>query len=163
MNTTLTTPKLTPNINNQIGHLHLFWDRHQNWCVTITFKIQFKEHVQVIKANKQNSMFDQQIIDTQHTYDKINNTMEALHIEKKGQLLNTLQGFQINNPPPKHQQMNNTSEDTHDPIFDLIINKKNNPATENLYPLPHSPHPFQHIHFLISYHHVTETTQHTQY
>jgi hypothetical protein len=47
-------------------------------------------------------MYAQHIIDTQHTYKRINNTMEALHIEKKGQLLNTLQWFQIYPPPNKN-------------------------------------------------------------
>jgi hypothetical protein len=43
--------------------------------------------------------------------------MEVLHIEKKGQLLNTLKRFHIYNVSKRKLQMNDTYQDTHNPIF----------------------------------------------
>jgi hypothetical protein len=48
--------------------------------------------------------------------------VEVLHVEKKGQLLNTLECFHIYNLSKQKQRMNYTFADTHKPIFDLIIN-----------------------------------------
>jgi hypothetical protein len=56
-----------------------------------------------------------------HTYGIINYTLEILYIEKKRQLLNTLEIFHIYNLNKLKKQMNDTFADTHNPIFDLII------------------------------------------
>jgi hypothetical protein len=47
------------------------------------FRTYFNEHIQAIKTNKPNSKFAQHVIDTQHTYDIIEKTMDILHIEEK--------------------------------------------------------------------------------
>jgi hypothetical protein len=49
-----------------------------------------EEHIQAIRTNRQNSKFAQHILDTGYTYNSIDQTTEILHIEKKGQKLNTL-------------------------------------------------------------------------
>jgi hypothetical protein len=56
--------------------------------------------------------FAQHILDTQHTYDTIEKTMDILHIEKKGPLLNMWERFYIHNLSVKKLQMNDTYKDT---------------------------------------------------
>jgi hypothetical protein len=60
-----------------------------------TFKTRYNEHVHAIKTNKQNSKYAEHTLDTGHTYSATNETLEMLHTEKKGQLLNTLEGYHI--------------------------------------------------------------------
>jgi hypothetical protein len=65
--------------------------------------------------------FAQHILDTGHAYNTIDETMKVLHIEKKGQKLNTLEHFQIYNLTKKSVQLNDTHTLTHNPIFDILI------------------------------------------
>lgn len=71
-----------------------------------------KKHIQTIKTNKQISKYS-----TQDTLDK---TLDILHIEKKGQSLNTLERLYINNLCKQRLQMNATFAAIHNSIFDLI-------------------------------------------
>jgi hypothetical protein len=59
------------------------------------FQTRYKEHIQAIKTNKPNFKYAQHILDTQQTYSNIKETMDILHIEKKGPLMNTLEQFHI--------------------------------------------------------------------
>jgi hypothetical protein len=58
-------------------------------------KICFKENIKAIKANEQNPKYAQHILDKGHKYGTVNKTLEILHIEKKGHLINTLEIFHI--------------------------------------------------------------------
>jgi predicted DNA-binding protein with PD1-like motif len=49
------------------------------------FKVRYKEHIHAIRSNKQNSKFAQHMLHTGQTYSTIDQTMEVLHIEKKGE------------------------------------------------------------------------------
>jgi hypothetical protein len=60
-----------------------------------TFKIRFKEHIKNINNNGQNSKFAQNVVDTTHEYGTTNQTMEILHIAKKGRALDTYERFHI--------------------------------------------------------------------
>jgi hypothetical protein len=53
--------------------------------------------IQAIRTNKPNFKYAQHILDTQQTYSNIQETMDILHIEKKGPLMNTLEQFHIYN------------------------------------------------------------------
>jgi hypothetical protein len=75
------------------------------------FRTRFREHIQAIRNNKPNSKFAQHILDTQHTYDTIEKTMDVLHIEKKGPLLNTWERFYIHSLSVQKRQMNYTYTD----------------------------------------------------
>jgi hypothetical protein len=44
------------------------------------FRTRYKEHTQAIRTNKPNSKYAQQILDTQHSYGTIEDTMDILHI-----------------------------------------------------------------------------------
>jgi hypothetical protein len=60
-----------------------------------TFRTRYKEHIRGIKTNGQKSKFGQHILDATHNYDTIEKTIEILHIEKKGRMLNPLESYQI--------------------------------------------------------------------
>jgi hypothetical protein len=47
------------------------------------FRAHFKEHLQVMQTNKSNSKFAQHVLDTQHTYDTVEKTMDILYIENR--------------------------------------------------------------------------------
>jgi hypothetical protein len=49
-----------------------------------------------------------------------NTTMEILHLDKKGQLMNTWERFHIHRLSRDDLQLNDTYTDTHNPIFTLI-------------------------------------------
>jgi hypothetical protein len=60
-----------------------------------TFETRFKEHIRDIRNNGQNSKFAQHILDTGHEYETIEKIIKILHIEKKGQMLDTYERFHI--------------------------------------------------------------------
>jgi hypothetical protein len=62
----------------------------------------------------------QHILDTGHEHNTIKDKMDILHIEKNGQLLNTLKHFHMYNLSKQKLRMNDTFTDTHNFIFDLI-------------------------------------------
>jgi hypothetical protein len=83
--------------------------------------MRYKEHIQAIKRDKQNSKYAQHILDMGHTYSTMDQILEILHKEKKGQSLNTLERAHICNLGKHRLQTNDTFTDTHNPIFDQII------------------------------------------
>jgi hypothetical protein len=60
-----------------------------------TFKTRFKEHIRDIKYNGQYPKFSPRIIDPGHEWDTMEKAMRILHIEKKGQMLNTYERLYI--------------------------------------------------------------------
>jgi hypothetical protein len=59
------------------------------------FKLRYKEHINAIRTNKQNSKYEQHILETRHNYDTMDQIMKILHVEKKGPKLNSLERFHI--------------------------------------------------------------------
>jgi hypothetical protein len=78
-----------------------------------TFKDKYREHIQAIRTNT--PKYAQHISDTGHAYYKMEETMDVIHIIRKGHVLNTLERFYIYDLSKKKLQMN----DTHNPIFDF--------------------------------------------
>jgi hypothetical protein len=58
-----------------------------------TFRIRYKQHINDIKTNEQNPKFAQHILDTQDSYNTIDQSIKILCKEKKGPKLNTLERF----------------------------------------------------------------------
>jgi hypothetical protein len=83
------------------------------------FKTRYKEHIHAIHTNK-TSKYAQHILETGHTYGTIEDTLNILHCEKKGPLLNTLEQFHIHRLTKDRSQLNDTYTDTYNHIFDLI-------------------------------------------
>jgi hypothetical protein len=71
----------------------------------------------------------------QHAYDTIEDTLDILHIERKGPLMNTLEWFHIYKLSKENMHMNDTYADTYNPIFNLITN-----YYKNTTPTPTPPH-----------------------
>jgi hypothetical protein len=106
-----------------------------------------------IQANGQNSEYAQHIIDTGHTYDTVNDTLEVRtsHREERSTTKH--------NRTVSREQTKRANEryiaDTRYPIFDLIINtlmqynEYFHILKEIPHPFSHPPHHHQHIHFLI--------------
>jgi hypothetical protein len=59
------------------------------------FKTRYKEHIQDIKSNNSKTGFSHHILSTGHAYDNIENTLEVLNFQEKGNYLNTLERFHI--------------------------------------------------------------------
>jgi hypothetical protein len=74
------------------------------------FKVWYKEHIQAIRTNKQNSKYAH-TFSMQDTHSTIDQTLEILQIEKKGQSLNTLECFHVYNLSKHKLHMNDTFTD----------------------------------------------------
>jgi hypothetical protein len=79
-----------------------------------TFKTIFKEHTRDIKNDGQNSKFTQHILDTGHEYETTEKTMKILHIEKKGQMLETYERFHIYEISKQNLQLNDNFTETYE-------------------------------------------------
>jgi hypothetical protein len=60
-------------------------------------------------------------VDTTHKYGTINQTMEILHIAKKGRALDTYEKFHIYEISKQNMQLNDNLIETYNPIYDVII------------------------------------------
>jgi hypothetical protein len=85
-----------------------------------TFKTRYKEHIQAIRSKNSNSGYSNHMLNTEHTYGSIADTMKVLKTEKKGKHLNTLEKYHIYKTSKEGLQMNDTYIDTHNPIFEVI-------------------------------------------
>lgn len=52
--------------------------------------------------------------------------MEILHIERKGQMLNTLENFYVYKTTKQGLQLNDALIDTYNPVFDILIEGSSN-------------------------------------
>jgi hypothetical protein len=109
------------------------------------FKDRYKEHIRSIRTNKPNTKYAQHILDTQHAYGPVSNTMYILlPIERKGQLMNTWERFHIYKLSSNILELNNTYTDIYNPIFNPIQNHCNwKINTDTPQPFPHSIPPPQ--------------------
>jgi predicted GIY-YIG superfamily endonuclease len=84
------------------------------------FQQRYKEHIHSIRTNNTSSKYAQHIIETQHAYGPIEDTMEVLHLDRKGQKLNTWERFYIYKLGKDGIQLNDTYADSYNPIFRLV-------------------------------------------
>jgi hypothetical protein len=112
-----------------------------------TFRIRHYKHNREILTNGQSSKCSPHILDMAHNYDTLDQTMKILHVERKGQMLNTLENYCTYMATKQILQMN----DTYNPIFNIVIkansnthnpqHTKPNPFQEPPPPWPHTPPP----------------------
>jgi hypothetical protein len=86
------------------------------------FKTRYKEHIRDIRNNRETSGYVQHILETGHSYGKMNDIMEVIKIEQKGSYLNTLENFHIFKLFKQGIQLNNISSNINNPIFNVIQN-----------------------------------------
>jgi hypothetical protein len=85
-----------------------------------SFRTRHREHIHAIRTNTTNSKYAQHILDTGHTYGNIEDTLNILHLQKKGPLMNTIEQYQIYKLSINNLQLNDTHTNTYNPIFKLM-------------------------------------------
>jgi hypothetical protein len=85
------------------------------------FRTRFKEHMHAIKSNKTTSKYVQHILESGHTYGKIEDTLNILHHKNKGSIMNSWEQSHIHRLTKNNLQLNDAYTDTWNPIFDLMI------------------------------------------
>jgi hypothetical protein len=85
------------------------------------FRTRFKEHIHAIRTNKTTSKYAQHILETGHTYGKIEDILNILHHENKSPLMNTWEQFRIYRLTKNNIQLNDAYTGIYNPIFDQII------------------------------------------
>jgi hypothetical protein len=85
------------------------------------FKTRYKEHIRDIRNSRKTSGYVQHIVETGHSFGKMNDIME-IKIEQKGSYLNTLENFHIFKLFKQGIQLNNIGSNIHNPIFNVIQN-----------------------------------------
>jgi hypothetical protein len=58
------------------------------------FQTRYKEHIQSVRSNNSNSRYEQHLLESQHSYGPLEDTM-VLHLNKKGQLMIKWEQFHI--------------------------------------------------------------------
>jgi hypothetical protein len=71
-----------------------------------SFRSHFKEHTQDCRSGNHWSNFAKHLLDHQHTWHPIEDTMSILHISNKGCMLNTSERFHIYKETKNHNQIN---------------------------------------------------------
>jgi hypothetical protein len=82
-----------------------------------TFKVRYKKHIQAIRNNNVNSGYSNNILNTGHTYGTINDTMDFIRNGRKGRHLNTLEKYHIYKISKTNIQLNDTYNETQNPLF----------------------------------------------
>jgi hypothetical protein len=85
-----------------------------------TFNTRYKEHIHDIKSNNSNTGHSNHILNTEHAYGTIEDTMEIITIGRKGKYLNSLEKYHIYKVSRENLHMNDTSIDAHNPIFEEL-------------------------------------------
>jgi hypothetical protein len=87
-----------------------------------TFKTRYNEHINAIKSNKSTSRYAQHILDNQHSYGTIHDTMDIIRKTKKGQHMSTLERYMYKNKKTYHNILIDTYAEAEKPIFEVIHN-----------------------------------------
>jgi hypothetical protein len=83
-----------------------------------TFKTRYNEHIDAIKSNKSTSKYAEHILDNQHSYWTIHDTMDIPCVTKKGEHMNTLERYHIyKNKTTYGNILNNTCAEAENPFF----------------------------------------------
>jgi hypothetical protein len=85
------------------------------------FKIRYKENIQDIRNNKDKTGFSYHILNTGHSYDKLENTLKIFNIQEKGPYLNMLEKFHIHKTKKTSLLLNDNYADIYNPIYKLLF------------------------------------------
>jgi hypothetical protein len=84
------------------------------------FRTRYKAHIREIQRNRKTSKYAQHILNTTHNYDAIENTMRMLHVEMKGRMLDTLENCHIYTLTKQGIQINETSRNMYNPMYEFL-------------------------------------------
>jgi hypothetical protein len=85
------------------------------------FKHRHREHIGDIRQNKEKSGYYQHILNINHRYGILDDTMETLYRGKKGHLLNTVEQFYIYINKKQNSLLNEIYSDNHNPIYNTLF------------------------------------------
>jgi Fe-S cluster assembly scaffold protein SufB len=84
-----------------------------------TFKTGYNKHINATKSNKSTSKYAQHILDHQHSYGTVHDTMDILSV-KKGQHMDTLEKYYIYKKKTCGNILNDTYAEAENTIFEDI-------------------------------------------
>jgi len=70
------------------------------------YRIRFNEHKRAFHHNPQQSKFPLHLTEHKHSFGHTNNTMQIIHLQKKGRHLNTIERFHIYKEAQKDNHLN---------------------------------------------------------
>ncbi|PNF28666.1 hypothetical protein B7P43_G08714 [Cryptotermes secundus] len=100
------------------------------------FNTRDKEHIHDLRHNNSNTGYSEDILNTGHAYGTIENTMDIIATNKKGQYLNTLENYHIYRTTRENTHMNNINKEIYNPIFHELHTIKQNNITNTPPPTP---------------------------
>jgi hypothetical protein len=108
------------------------------------FKTRYREHIRKIKNNGENSKFALHIQNMGHKCMNMEQTLEVLHLQHKGRMMNTLESYHIYEAHKQGLQLNEALIEPYNPIFEIITKNRvncNSPApTDQAHPTTVPPH-----------------------
>jgi hypothetical protein len=93
-----------------------------------SFATRYKEHIWAIKYNRETSGYARHILNTGHSYGKMDDIMDVIKIERKGKHLDTLEKFHIFCSLKQNLHLNDLNLDSNNPIFNVVY-KPNGSST----------------------------------
>jgi hypothetical protein len=87
-----------------------------------SFNTRYKDHIRTIRHNNDTSTFAQHILNAGHTYGSIQDTMDIVHIARKGMYMNNIEKYHTYRTYKQNKLMNEITVDLHNPIFEVICN-----------------------------------------
>jgi hypothetical protein len=95
------------------------------WQTGRPFKTQYKEHIREIKNNGENSKSALHIQNTGHRCTNMEETLDVLHVQHEGRMMNTVESYHIYEAYKHGTQLNDALIEPYNPIFAII--RKNQP------------------------------------
>ena len=96
------------------------------------FTLRFNEHRQAFRTNSHTSKFAQNLIEHNHPFGTIQNTMQILRRHKKGPHLNTLERFYIYAEYVNNNHINDSQTVFPNRLFDVLLNAHSKPHPHTL-------------------------------
>ncbi|XP_023722175.1 uncharacterized protein LOC111872459 [Cryptotermes secundus] len=97
----------------------------------------YNEHVRCIRFNKEDSAYAQHILNRQHQYGPISQTMELIEVARKGKLMNIKEEYQIYRHFKDNKLIDEQKQakeiNTQNSMFDLITTCTHTPPTTSRY------------------------------
>jgi hypothetical protein len=93
---------------------------YQLKCPT-SFRTRFQEHLRDLKYNNQKSKFAQHLLDKQHSMDRMENTMDIIHITSKGKMIDTIEKYYIYREIKLNNQINDKLTVQPNIIFKTLV------------------------------------------
>jgi diphthamide synthase subunit DPH2 len=96
------------------------YTEHNTKYIKAPFNIRYKEHIHDISSINSKSGYSNHILNTGYTYRTIHDTTDVITMGRNGKHLNTLERYHIYKISKDNLHMNDTYNDTHNPIFKIL-------------------------------------------